>query len=76
MVITDCDCLPSEFGHVAEVVPLPFDRTRFMEAIERVLGSPERYSSMREAGRALAEERSWGNLATRWLEKFAELRAS
>lgn len=73
MVITDCDCLPSEFEGCAVVVPLPFHDETFVQAIHDVLSSPGSYDRLRAAGRQLAEERSWERLSRLWTDKFEAL---
>lgn len=67
VVTTDCDCIPSEYGHIARIVPLPFDEDRFLETMEQVLIDPALYTGMQEAGFRLAEERQWQNTAQQWL---------
>jgi glycosyltransferase involved in cell wall biosynthesis len=74
MIITDCDCLGSEFGDVASVTPLPFEPAEYVEALFDVLESPTRYAGLRLRGRQLAEERQWQKIAPRWLEMFESLR--
>lgn len=74
MITTDCDCLGEEYGHCAEILGLPFEDNEWVETIERILGDPTTYRDMQERGRTMAEGRSWGRLAPRWLEMFEELR--
>jgi glycosyltransferase involved in cell wall biosynthesis len=73
MVITDCDCLPSEFGDVAYVVPLPFDEDEYVDALLGILSNETLYDDARALGRQLAEERSWEKLSERWIEEFQAL---
>lgn len=68
VVTTDCDCIPSEYGHIARIVPLPFNEDRYLETIEKVLVDPALYTGMQEAGFKLAEERQWTNTALAWLD--------
>lgn len=64
-VITDADCLPSEFSDVATIVPLPWEPERFIQAIlDTASGDAQK---MRLAGRKFAEERTWSKAAMTWI---------
>lgn len=68
-VITDCDCLGSEYGDVTECVPLGlgFDDDAYVRAVTRVLATEGRYDELRRLGRTRAEERSWEKTSEQWL---------
>lgn len=72
---TDCDCLPSEFGDVHEIVPLPIDPVDYAERALELLGDEQRLGVMRERGRTFAEDRDWSRIARLWIDAFAELRS-
>lgn len=66
MFLTNCDCLPSEFGGVAHITKLPLDHNAYINDVMGVLGNSSAYARMREAGRRLAEERSWQQISRTW----------
>jgi len=66
-IISTCDCLPSEYGHAAEVVDLPIHDDRYVEALLSVVHDPVRYGELQAKGRMEAERRSWENTSTAWL---------
>jgi glycosyltransferase involved in cell wall biosynthesis len=70
MVITDCDCLGSEFGRVAAVMPMPYDEDTYLWHVQQVIGDAEAYSNMALQGRALAETRDWREIAASWIPLF------
>jgi glycosyltransferase involved in cell wall biosynthesis len=69
-ILTECDCLPSEFEGAAAFAPLPFDDDAYLEAMSSVLDDPTNYQSLQFAGRNFAEERSWHNIAQQWSQWF------
>jgi glycosyltransferase involved in cell wall biosynthesis len=75
VVTTDCDCLESEFGEVAVIVPLPIleHETAYFEALVSVLENKKVYTELSAAGREFAQERQWKDIAKEWLVMFEEL---
>lgn len=67
VITTDCDCIPSEYGHAARIVSLPFSEDRFLQEMHNVLVDPDLYTGLQEAGYRTAEERQWSVTASRWL---------
>jgi glycosyltransferase involved in cell wall biosynthesis len=72
VAITDADCLEEEFGHVADITPLPFRPLEYVSHIGGILENKGRYQQMSRDGRAFAETRQWKDIAPRWLELFEE----
>jgi glycosyltransferase involved in cell wall biosynthesis len=66
-VITDCDCLGSEFSWCAEVTPLPFNENAYIESIGRALDRKDQLTTL---GRQLAQQRDWSVIAQQWLDWF------
>jgi glycosyltransferase involved in cell wall biosynthesis len=73
MVISDADCLPSEFGQIAEVSELPFNRDDFLGSLEYIITQPAVYEEMAVNGRKFAESRDWSLIAPRWIETIKSL---
>lgn len=85
-VISDADCLESEFGKSflnlggqecappGIILPLPFDASRWVEVIN-VLHENDSYEVKRFFARAFAETRSWSKIAPTWIDLFKELNA-
>jgi len=66
MVITDADCLESEFGDVAQMVRLPILDDAYLVGVHDVIEDEDHYSALAHAGRAMAETRDWKDIAPRW----------
>ena len=75
-IITDCDCLKTEFSGVAEIVPLPWNEETYVRRVKSVLSDPEKIQRLREDGRAFAEQRQWPVVATQWISLFDELKGT
>lgn len=71
--ITDCDCLPSEFGETAIVNPLPLNYDDYIGSMVDVLGDADVYEQYQKLGRAMAVKRDWPTIADQWLELFEEV---
>jgi glycosyltransferase involved in cell wall biosynthesis len=71
-IITDCDCLGSEFGdyNYAAVSPLPFDPDHYVDTIDSVLSDKDRYLELQRNGRELARSRQWSLIAEDWIDMF------
>jgi glycosyltransferase involved in cell wall biosynthesis len=69
-IITNADCLGSEFGETAAVTSLPLDYDEYIESIVQVCGDQEVYEQYQHLGRQLAESRSWSKIALDWLNLF------
>lgn len=71
-VLTDCDCLPTEFAETALFTPLPLDVDEYIDQIIRLLEDDNLYITLQHNGRALAEARHWPLIANKWLKFFEE----
>lgn len=71
LIISDGDCLKSEFGDFSQVSPLPFDEDDFASKVETVLSNETMYQLMQHRGREFAETRDWNIIAQKWLDLFA-----
>lgn len=71
LIISDGDCLASEFGHFSQVSKLPFDQNDFVQKIETTIGTESLYKQMQIQGREFAETRSWDVIGAKWLDLFA-----
>lgn len=71
VVTTDCDCIPSEFGEVASITPLPLDHNAYVEAVIDAL-HPEDFQARIEVGMEMASERDWSVIAQSWIDKIEE----
>jgi glycosyltransferase involved in cell wall biosynthesis len=67
---TDCDCMEDEFGHIGQIIDLPFDAQEFTNKVVGVLSDQEYVEYIRESGREFAEERDWRIIAKKWLNLF------
>lgn len=72
LIFSDADCLKSEFGSFSSVIDLPFDASKFVNAIEVVLGNKSIYKEMQRHGREFAETRTWDKIGEQWLDMFAK----
>lgn len=68
-VITDCDCLGSEFRDVSVMTPLPLDYEAYAKSVVEAM-HPEDYVARQIAGREFAETRDWSVIAKQWLKEF------
>ena len=71
-IITNADCLESEFSDVAIVVPLPWNPETYVRTARKVLNDRELVADLRVRGRAFAESRSWDLVAKDWIDLFKE----
>lgn len=71
MILSDADCLKTEFGAISAMVPLPFSVSDWMEAFEAVFTDPELYYDLSATGRAFARERGWKEIAAQWTTLFS-----
>jgi glycosyltransferase involved in cell wall biosynthesis len=71
-IITDADCLKSEFSDVAVVVSLPWDVEKYVRAARSTLNDRDLVADLRRRGRKFAESRSWDLVAKDWIELFNE----
>lgn len=71
-IITDADCLGSEFSETAAITPLPFNEDEYIGSIIDVVGDSEVYKRYQELGYHLACERHWPRIANQWLQWFEE----
>lgn len=72
-IITDADCLKSEFSDVSVVVPLPWDPEYYVRTARKTLNDRDLVADLRRRGRAFAETRDWKLVANDWLDLFAEV---
>lgn len=71
-VITDCDCLGSEFGHIYPSINLPFDEAKYLAVLFDLLEDEKYFESVKLNGYKLADSREWSYIASQWLEFFNE----
>lgn len=72
-IITDADCLKSEFSDVSVMVPLPWDPELYVRTARKALNDRAGVADLRRRGRAFAETRNWELVAMDWLELFQEV---
>ncbi len=72
-VITDADCLPSEFGKVTKVVPLPWYEDDYIDAVIELLDDEKEYRRLQVAGRKFAEKRDWKLVSRDWIKMIKKL---
>ena len=68
-VITDCDCLGSEYKEVTAMIDLtsPFDEDTYIDVLCDTLKNKETYRRMQIEGREFAEKRTWERTSQSWL---------
>lgn len=69
-LMTDADCLKTEFGEVAPIVPLPWEPTIYINEVKRLLEDDKEYERYQQLGRKFAEGRDWDVIAPRWIKLF------
>lgn len=69
-IITNADCLGSEFQDSAAMVDLPFNEDEYIDLVEEVVKSKIAYNYYQAAGRFMAEERDWSIIASDWTSFF------
>lgn len=74
-VITDADCLPSEFSAIAEVVELPYG-DHYLAAVYDLMQNPDYYMQLQKNGRDFAKTRTWDQVAKRWIKMFKNQKGS
>lgn len=74
-VITNADCLESEFSDVSVMVSLPWDPEQYVRAARKALNDRDLVADLRIRGRAFAETRSWDLVAIDWIDLFEEVAA-
>lgn len=74
-IITDADCLKSEFSDVSVMVPLPWDPEHYVRTARKALNDRDLVADLRIKGRAFAETRNWSLVAMDWLDLFEEVAA-
>lgn len=74
-IITNCDCLGTEFGEVAVINDLPLDYDSYIGSMVDVLGDETVYTQYQMLGRDMAEARDWGFIAFQWIEFFEDVLA-
>jgi glycosyltransferase involved in cell wall biosynthesis len=70
MILGNVDCLPSEYGHCAEFIDMPFDKDKFVEKVRNLMTDEELYIDLMKQGRAMAESRDWDLIAHNWINWF------
>lgn len=66
-VITDCDCLGTEFGDVAVINELPLDDGYYVDSIGLAV---ERRATMIDQLQDFARSRDWAEIAPTWKHVF------
>lgn len=72
MLLTEADCLDSEFSDCAVIATLPFSDGAYIDGVKAVMDNPEVYVALQQAGRQKAESRSWDLIGGQWLSFFRE----
>lgn len=70
LIISNGDCLESEFGNFSYVIDLPFNQDDLVKGVETVLGDTTMYREMQALGREFALTRTWGRIGKKWLDIF------
>ncbi len=73
--ISDADCLPSEFGEVSVVTPLPFNAEWYAEIVLNTLDNKIAKDKLSRLGRDFAEKRDWKVIAPTWIDLIKEQNA-
>ncbi len=71
VVITDCDCLESEFQDIALIHPLPFRPDGYIQVMQTLLDNPQLYLELQKRGLEFAQKRSWDIISNMWLDYFS-----
>jgi hypothetical protein len=69
-IMSDADCLESEFKEVADIIPLPFDSDKYIESLSLALSVPHDINRLVRKSRAFAESRDWSKIAPTWIDLF------
>lgn len=71
-IMSDADCLESEFSNVSNVIPLPFNASDYVDSIGLAMSVPEDRKRMAVKARSFAESRDWSRIAPTWIDLFEE----
>lgn len=69
-IITDCDCLGSEFNNSSPMSILPFKEDVYLDLVKEIMEDNKAFIYYQEKGRELAESRNWLDISDRWLDYF------
>jgi glycosyltransferase involved in cell wall biosynthesis len=69
-IITDDDCLGSEFNQTTAQVSLPFNEDEYIDLVEEIVKDDKAYRFYQEANHDLAASRDWRIIAEDWLMMF------
>jgi glycosyltransferase involved in cell wall biosynthesis len=69
-IITDADCLGSEFNQTTAQVSLPFNEDEYIDLVEEIVKDDKAYRFYQEANHDLAASRDWRIIAEDWLMMF------
>lgn len=72
MVLSEADCLKSEFGDCSVQAKLPMDYVDFAELAVQTYNDQALREELVAKGSIMAEERDWDKIATRWERMFRE----
>ncbi len=71
MVLTDCDCLESEFQEISVQVPLPLRDRSYLKGVSTLLENQSLYKELQDRGLEFAKSRSWEKISNTWLDYFS-----
>jgi glycosyltransferase involved in cell wall biosynthesis len=72
-VMSDADCLESEFESVAQIEPLPFFTGPYLDDLDDFFSAPkDEQKETIERARDFAEQRDWAKIAPTWIELFKD----
>ena len=69
-VITDCDCLGTEFGYFAPHVELPFDEDEYLARLRLVMTNEMYYLDSQKDALEFSTTRYWEDTAVEWTKWF------
>jgi glycosyltransferase involved in cell wall biosynthesis len=71
-IMSDADCLESEFKDVSIIRPLPFREESYLASLMLVLNDKDAYKNGQELGRKFSESRDWSKIAPTWIDLFED----
>lgn len=71
-LITDCDCLGTEFGHFAPHVQLPFNDDQYIDLLKKIMTDEDYYNTCQSNAIEFSSTRSWEDTAANWISWFKD----
>jgi glycosyltransferase involved in cell wall biosynthesis len=71
VMITDVDCLPTEYASASMVIPLDVNDDDWIEGMTALREDPDLYAQLHQAGQDLAATRTWELTSQQWLDLIA-----